>query len=542
MGFKLSSLLSCFWRKKNEEQEPLHMPLTPTKQTLLPITHRDIFHPEQSEGASSQRYETINVLLPIGSSSPKPCRYEYLSRKDPIDPTDLSKRIPLDRGIPPLRRTIPSVPSPSSGSATRVYDVAVMGAGPGGLMTAIAAAHRGVSVCLVEPRSSYDRGQRVVVGDDTRVFLNNLACNLLEKFGPDAMFQVDPNHPGKQKYVRDFLVESMSKMESLSLKDIEGFLTHYISHANLDITVVPGAPKTIDVKSETFVVGSEDTPRTYRQLVFSDGSRRQCAQLAHEGAGDAYAYSPKKTEKKDPGLYVSQVAAMQLEIPIDRAPLGKSRFDQPRFGSDAVSQEFLQKLKTEFGWKKDSLPFGFAVPHENPRKVYMNMEVPESIAARSDPIEQKNALERFAQVLLAHMTREDSNPHVTDDFRVRSRVEVGTEATDRQKRKAKLDVQTWAMELSALPVEQAIQKVEGSHVVSIGDAFQSAFFPFGHGANDAMSSAIAYAAGLTKDHASGRVEYDPKSLMQTMESERRNLNYGMERGWASYEIREGFYG
>lgn len=140
-------------------------------------------------------------------------------------------------------------------SADTLYDLAVVGLGPGVLMAALEAAMSGKNVVAFTDRESYVRGQRLFVRDDA-------VSHLLNYFNPR-----DPND--KKLWTR-FSHEG----HTAQAKDIERYLFRkLIERPNVTIVQLNKTDKVIEA------VGHDVSKENATYVQISDGSKFHCHHL-----------------------------------------------------------------------------------------------------------------------------------------------------------------------------------------------------------------------------------------------------------------------
>lgn len=348
-----------------------------------------------------------------------------------------------------------------------VAPIAIVGMGPAGLTAAIEAAKKGYEVNIIDTREHFSRTQRVILGQTTLDYLKSLA---------------DTSDKEDQK----FLARLKADAGTAKIYRIQLFLERKLKKYN-NIHVYKGNDYAVtDVNLTTRHITLKHKKQTtqipFSHFVAADGGRRSMADLICQHAMSQNKDS-WKIEFKDLDKQTRQVAhgTVTLEYKGKDKPSKKANFK--RLSIDHMP--LLQAL----GWDEAYIPKCYVFTEGKGKKFYVAGEIPQKILNETDKYIQREMLVQWGKLILElqegyHVNEGDFDLALSTKDKIVSKLRNKTKAT-------------------AFPVHlryteaSCLELADGYACVSIGDAYKDANFHLGHGTNDAIADALAFAQSLS---------------------------------------------
>lgn len=339
-------------------------------------------------------------------------------------------------------------------SADTLYDLAVVGLGPGGLMAALEAAMSGKNVVAFTDRESYVRGQRLFVRDDA-------LSHLLSYF--------NPRDPTDRKLWTRFSNEG----HTAQAKDIERYLFRkLIERPNVTIVQLNKTDKVIEA------VGHDVSKENATYVQISDGSKYHCHHLLET---DGAKHSLSSMVARDLSCPISYVKnALQDQHPYHAAvllhlkPGEKLPIAPPDLGTHSQKMRFFREL----GWDKPYDPHCYVGSNESHTKFNFTGAIPESIF-RAPESERKIMLQKWASEVIYQEL--GIRPEQLE-FRVS------------RKSPAKDKLQATVFNVEILISQNSIIPLPGGGYFSqVGDCRRTPYYRVGHGLTDALAGGYAFA-------------------------------------------------
>lgn len=376
-------------------------------------------------------------------------------------------------------------------------DLAVVGLGPGGLMTALMAARSGRKVVAFTNRIHYIRGQRLFLSQDTIAALQQL---------------YDPNDDKDKEFWKKYHAEH----KTTQTKDLEKYLYRKLIKEPNAAIVRLNEPETLQSIGQTankranFIKTTEGVQYYFKNLVAADG--------AHHKTADLIGSIDYKTLNADGKLETtlkakSTIRKFTQEKPRYHAFVQLQLKPGARIGSQAkktITERMGNWLQQ--GWNYCFQPKFYILTNENKTKFYFTGEIPEKIFTTEDEVEKANLLKEWAALCIS-----------TEHGIASDQLEF---CRPSKKHEAKSRLRAMTFEVNLKKASQTVVDLDNGVFVQIGDARRTPHYIIGNGANDAMQGGIKFVECLNNRKGFDKAGFDAriKRMDADIESKMRVMN------------------
>ncbi|STX29511.1 Uncharacterised protein [Legionella beliardensis] len=386
--------------------------------------------------------------------------------------------------------------------------IVIMGGGPSGLSTALAALSKGYDVLLVTEYPYSVRTQNVFVKDkEARKIL---------------LSHVDPNNADdvrfRDKFIKNDGILAIQEVENFLLRKLKEFPNKTNHFIHLDRRVAKLTE--IDPSSSTVTltdINQNQHTIPYLHIVDATGNKREAFRLVHSKTAD---------DISEPLVRLPHEAQGTATFHLDKEVIEKK---YPKLQNKSgytyklnFKEEDIKELQLKFGWNHDRAPQVYIFANRAHTRLYVGGEIPGFYTkirlfdeANNRDIKAENALRReqieawCKHMVCKRFAIDPNDLYIKGDeaqpaefqkqkekFQKRHHLD-GPLAEEAAKKQHQLSVTGFDLTLSRL--KNPVQRLSANNqhwLVAVGDALQSPHFHLSHGISDGLTTGQQFAECL----------------------------------------------